>query len=191
MLKKEDGSYTKSSEEVVDLLMQTHFPGAKPANTTEPQPIRTPNATDWNLAVTIVTNRRLEWAINSFKPFKSPGSDGIYPIVVQKASSMIMKPMKEILQAVLAMGYIPGAWREVMVKFIPKPGRATYDQASSYRPISLTSFVLKTLERMCDRYIREVILKLIPLHRNQHAYQAGRSVDSALDQVVFNLEKSM
>lgn len=75
--------------------------------------------------------------------------------------------------------------------FIPKPGRASYDQASSYRPISLTSFVLKTLERMCDRYIRDVTLKLKPLHKNQHAYQAGKSVDSALHQVVFNVEKSM
>lgn len=191
MLKREDGSYTKSSEEVVDLLMQTHFPGTKDAQTIEPQPIRTPNATDWNIAATIVTNRRLEWAIDSFKPFKSPGSDGIYPIVMQKASSLIMKPMKRILQAVLAMGYIPESWKEVLVKFIPKPGRDTYDLANSYRPISLTSFVLKTLERMCDRYIRDVKLKLKPLHGNQHAYQAGKSVDSALHQVVFNVEKSM
>jgi ribonuclease HI len=51
--------------------------------------------------------------------------------------------------------------------------------------------VLKTLERMCDRYIRDVILRLKPLHKNQHAYQAGKSVDSALHQVVYNVEKSM
>ena len=99
--------------------------------------------------------------------------------------------MKNILQAVLAMGYMPGSWREVLVKFIPKPGRATYDQANSYRPISLTSFVLKTLERLCDRYIRDVILKMKPLHKNQHAYQSGKSVDSALHQVIFSVEKSM
>jgi len=191
MLQKENGTYTKSSDEVVEVLMQAHFPGTKSVETSEPQPIRTPNATDWNLAETIVTNRRLEWAISTFKPYKSPGSDGLYPIVMQKASRGIMKPMKRIMQAVLAMGYIPESWRKVLVKFIPKPGRATYDQASSYRPISLTSFVLKTLERMCDRYIRDVVLRLKPLHANQHAYQAGKSVDSALHQVVFNVEKSM
>ena len=78
-----------------------------------------------------------------------------------------------------------------MVLFIPKPGRIAYDQASSYRPISLTSFVLKTLERMCDRYIRDVVLKLRPLHKNQHAYQSGKSVDTCLHQVVHNLEKNM
>lgn len=44
---------------------------------------------------------------------------------------------------------------------------------------------------MCDRYIRDVILKVRPLHKNQHAYQSGKSVDTALHQVVHNLEKNM
>ena len=191
MLKKENGSYTKSKEEVVDLLIDAHFPGTRAAEAAESQPIRTPSVTDWNFAMTIVTDRRLEWAIDSFKPYKSPGDDGIYPIVMQKASNLIRKPLKRILQAILALGYIPKSWSKVLVIFIPKPGRPTYDQASSYRPISLTSFVLKTLERMCDRYIRDVVLKLKPLHKNQHAYQAGKSVETALHQVVFSAEKSM
>ena len=50
---------------------------------------------------------------------------------------------------------------------------------------------MKALERLCVRYIRDVILKSKPLHGNQHAYQSGKSVDSALHQVVFNVEKSM
>lgn len=116
MLKREDGSYTKSNEEVVDLLTQTHFPGVRLGQSTEPQPVRVPNATDWNVAATIITNRRLEWAISTFKPFKSPGSDGIYPVVLQRASRVILKPLKGILQAVLAMGYIPESWREVLVR---------------------------------------------------------------------------
>jgi len=92
---------------------------------------------------------------------------------------------------VLALGYIPESWREVLVMFIPKPGRVTYDKASSYRPISLTSFVMKVLERLCDRYIRDVILRVKPLHRNQHAYLSGKSVDTAMHQVVHELEKNM
>ena len=50
MLKKEDGTSTKSNEEVVDLLMETHFPGTKPVEEAVTQAVRTPNATDWNLA---------------------------------------------------------------------------------------------------------------------------------------------
>jgi len=61
--------YTKSSEEVVDLLMKEHFPGVESERRAEPQTERTPNSTDWNFADTIVTTRRLQWAINSFKPY--------------------------------------------------------------------------------------------------------------------------
>jgi hypothetical protein len=67
------------------------------------------------------------------------------------------------------------AWRQVKVVFIPKPGRNTYSGPKDYRPISLTSFLLKTMERLVDRYLRDEALVQSPLHPNQHAYQAGKS----------------
>jgi hypothetical protein len=86
MLKKEDGTYTKSNIEVVDLLIRTHFPGTKPVEQVVPQPVRVPNSTDWNLAKTVVTDSRLKWAIDSFKPYKSTGMDGINRIMLQVSS---------------------------------------------------------------------------------------------------------
>ncbi|XP_063994255.1 uncharacterized protein LOC135171557 [Diachasmimorpha longicaudata] len=50
-------------------------------------------------------------------------------------------------------------WREVRVVFIPKPGKCSYDNAKAYRPISLSSFLLKTLERLVDRHIKEGVLR--------------------------------
>src|SRR5262249_54451746 len=88
MLNLEDGSYTKSNEEVVNLLTKTHFPVIKDVQEEE-QEVRTPNATDWVLADRIVTAERLEWAINSFKPWKSSGKDG-----VQKSFGIIGKTLK-------------------------------------------------------------------------------------------------
>ena len=174
----------------MDHLIDTHFPGTDRTAGAETTQIHTPNATDWDLARKIMTER-IVWAINSFKPFKSPGKDGIYPVVLQKSSHIIVEPLKQIFRAVLALGYIPRAWRDVVVLFIPKPGRSTYDRAGSYRPISLTSFLLKTLERMCDRYVRDEILRVKPLHKNQHAYQAGKSTETALHHVVHMLERNM
>ncbi|GJQ68737.1 hypothetical protein Trydic_g17269 [Trypoxylus dichotomus] len=46
-----------------------------------------------------------------------------------------------------AVGHLPSSWREARVVFIPKEGKMSYTEAKSYRPISLTSFLLKTLER--------------------------------------------
>jgi len=72
---------------------------------------------------------------------------------------------------------LPGArFKEV---FIPKPGRNSYCGPKDFRPISLTSFLLKTLERLVDRFLRDEVLVSKPLHPNQHAYQAGKSVETA------------
>jgi len=73
--------------------------------------------------------------------------------------------------------------------FIPKPGRSTYSGPRDYRPISLTSFLIKTIERLVDRYLRDEALAIVPMHPNQHAYQAGKSVETALHQLVVWAEK--
>jgi hypothetical protein len=46
------------------------------------------------------------------------------------------------------------------------------------------------MERLVDRYLRDNALVLVPLHSNQHAYQAGKSVETALHQLV-QVEKAL
>jgi len=47
------------------------------------------------------------------------------------------------------------------------------------------------MERLVDRFLRDEILVLQPLHPNQHAYQAGKSVEKALHQLVVRVEKAL
>jgi hypothetical protein len=122
----------------------------------------------------VVTFRRVEWAIDSFAPYKSPGVHGIFPVLLQQAQEVVIPYLVRIFCACLATGYVPAIWRQVKVVFIPKPSRNTYSWPRDYRPISLTSFLLKTMERLVDRYLRDEALALVPLHPNQHAYQAGK-----------------
>jgi len=53
------------------------------------------------------------------------------------------------------------------------------------------SFILKTLEKLLDRHIRDGVLVERPLHQNQFAYRTGMSTETALFQVVHRLEKSL
>jgi hypothetical protein len=76
------------------------------------------------------------------------------------------------------------------VVFIPKPGKSQ-TQAKSLRPINLTSFILKILEKLIDRHIRGGVQVEKPLHQNQYAYRAGMSTETALFQVVKRLEKCL
>jgi hypothetical protein len=93
-----------------------------------------------------------------------------------------------IFRACIVHGFIPTGWRLVKVTFIPKPGNLDYTEAKAYRLISVSSFLLKTMEKLVDRHIREGVLTIHPLHRNQHAYQECKSTEAALHNVVARTE---
>ena len=75
--------------------------------------------------------------------------------------------------------------------FIPKPGRSSYCEPRDFRPIRLTSFLLKTMERLVDKFLRDEIMVLQPLHPNQHANQAGKCVETARHQFVVRVDKAL
>jgi len=47
--------------------------------------------------------------------------------------------------------------QETKVVFIPKAGKATHTTAKDFRPISLTSFLLMSFERMISLHIRATL----------------------------------
>ena len=156
------GRHTQSEGETLELLLTTHFPNSViTQETAVPATALLARRPDWRLAVSVVTYRRVEWAIDSFASYKSPGVDGIFLALLQRCG---------IFRACLSTGYVPAIWQQVKVVFIPKPGRNFYSRPRDYRPISLTSFFLLKTERLADRYLRDVALALVPLHPNQQAY---------------------
>jgi hypothetical protein len=143
------------------------------------------------VAVKIVTQQRVEWPIDSFSLYKSPGTDGILLALLQEGREVLIPYLIRTFCACLATGYVPAVWRQVKVAFIPKPGRNSYCGPKDFRPIRLTPFLLKTMGRVVDRFLRDEILVHKPLHPNQHAYQAGKSVETALHQLVVWVEKAL
>jgi hypothetical protein len=117
--------------------------------------------------------------------------DGIFPALLQQAREVLIPYLVRMFHACLATGYVPAIWQQVKVVFIPKPGRNTYSGPRDVRPISLTFFLLKTMERLVDRYLRDEALAIVPLHPYQYAYQAGKSVETALHQHVVWVEKAL
>jgi hypothetical protein len=115
--------------------------------------------------------------------------DGIFPALLQEGGEVLISYLIRIFRACLATGYVPDMWGQVKVVFIPKPGRNSYCEPKDYRPTSLTSFLLKTMEKLVNRFVRNEILSLRPLHPNQHTYESGKSVETALHQLVVRVEK--
>lgn len=192
-LKLPSGDCTSNEKEMIQALYKAHFPSAKLITDTDAAWAHDTRTTrhDWELAKQIVTVNRIKWAINQFAPYKSAGEDGIFPALLQKGLEVLGIPLCSIFRACISLGYTPEAWRIAKVVYIPKPGRTSYAEAKSFRPISLTSFLLKTLERLIDRHIRDDVLKDSPLQTNQHAYQAGKSVETALHDLVYKIEGTL
>lgn len=95
-----------------------------------------------------------------------------------------------IFRVCLVSRYAPEQWRQVNVVFILKPGHTTHTVAKSFRPIGLF-FVLKTLERLVDRYMGEKVWLTYPLHNNQHEFRRDKSTESSLNQLVTQVEKAL
>ena len=111
--------------------------------------------------------------------------------MLQQAIQHINETLCSLFKASLRLKYIPNSWRGVIVLFLPKPGKKDYSQVENYRPISLTSFILKTLEKLIDRYVRDVPLKIRKIHVKQHAYQTGKSTENALHNIISSIERSL
>lgn len=88
----------------------------------------------------------------------------------------------------MTLSYTPKAWKLARVVFIPKIGRTCCTSAKDFRPISLTSFLLKTLGKLVDVYLRDVTLERYPLHCNQFTYRAGLSTETTFYSLVALIE---
>ena len=72
--------------------------------------------------------------------------------------------------------------------FIPKPGKPDYSDPRSHRPITLSSFLLKTLERLILWHLDDTSLRDYPLHASQYGFRHNRGTDNAVSRLVSTVE---
>ncbi len=138
----------------------------------------------------IVTDLNLHNGLWAFDPFKSPGADGIYPKMLQEGWGILGPIYKQIYITCLCRGYVPKSWRRSRAVFIPKPGKATYEEVKSYRMISLTSFQLKLLERLVFRWLSSDPRLHRSMNARQFGFRAGVSTDTALHTLIHKIERA-
>ena len=129
---------------------------------------------------------RVTKALGSFQAKKSPGPDGIKPIIFPHLPDSFTEQIVIVYKACIALEYTPTLWKDAKVIFIPKPGKERYDKAKSFRPISLSNYLLKGLEKLSVWKMEE---DMSPIHTNQHGFQRGKSTESALSKTVNTIEK--
>ena len=68
----------------------------------------------------IVTEEKINWAIQSFDSYKSPGLDGIIPKMLQSSIYFITPILNVIYRNCLRLNYIQIEWRNLKVVFVPR-----------------------------------------------------------------------
>ena len=102
----------------------------------------------------------------------------------------MFKNVRQRFNVGTSFGHIPRLWKRTKVVFIPKAGKTSHVTPKDYRPISLSSFLLKTLERLLDLYISDAIPQNM-FSVSQHAYVRGKSVNTALYTLINQIEGAL
>ncbi len=191
MLRLSDGKYTQTPYETLDALMSEHFPGSEDCTSEfhdapawdAPDPVHLTDKAH-------VTTEYIREAFKSFGAHKAPGLDGLRPIVLQHLPDEILPWFKDLFTACLQLRYSPVKWRRSRTIFLPKPGREDYSNVRAFRPISLTSFMLKTLERLAYWELERKAMPGHPLHQFQHGFRKGFCTETLLSRLVNKIEKA-
>jgi hypothetical protein len=133
-------NYTQSGKVTLREICKVHFPGSAREEVTlagqGQQNLRAfaAHREDWELSKKVIDQSKVRSAISTFKLLKSAGTDEIVPALLQQGGEHLTTHLCHIFRDCLAKGYIPKAWRQVKVTFIPKTGKANYTEAKTYCP---------------------------------------------------------
>ncbi|GFW56652.1 RNA-directed DNA polymerase from mobile element jockey [Trichonephila clavipes] len=127
------------------------------------------------------TLSELNFALRAMDLRKSPDPDGIHGFMIGRLGPHDMQKLLDILIFSWKIGRLPHDWKRAIIIPILKPGKDTSTSAS-YRPIALTSFVCKLMERL--------VLARLNVHLNingllpseQYGYRKGHG---AVDQILY------
>ena len=107
------------------------------------------------------------------------GPDGIPAILLKEAKDELSIPLAIIWQKFFKTGEIPDIFKKAHITPILKPG-APRSHQSSYRPVSLTSHLVKTFERVVKSALQNFMEVTMAFNDNQHGFRSQRSCLSQL-----------
>ena len=96
---------------------------------------------------TSFTKAELTNAITSMKAKGAPGKDMVHPRFLKALGPTTLNYLLDMFNESWHVGYCPSSWREAVMVSILKKGKPA-SSIDSFRPISLTSCIAKTFERM-------------------------------------------
>ena len=185
---------TATTEETLDVMIRHHFTGDSEVVAAEQNNAQQTSKTPTNKQPTELTNKiinedRLEKVIKALEPLKAVGPDKVKNVLIQHAYKHIKTPLLRLYKQSHNTGYIPKPSRETKGIFLPKPGKIDYNDAKSYRAITLSSNFLKIHERLILWFMENDLGLDNTLKKKQYGFRKGCSTEAALHKIVHTIER--
>ncbi len=117
-------------------------------------------------------------AIDELKNNSASGPDGLVAIFLKKCKNSLSKPLFQLWRKCLDQGITPCKLKEAHIIPIYKGGHQGL--AANYRPVALTSHLIKIFEKVVRNYIVKFLEENNLYNISQHGFRNGRSCLSQL-----------
>jgi hypothetical protein len=131
-----------------------------------------------------VTSQELDSILRTIKKDKAPGEDGIPNRFLTELGKPLSSALAELFQQCLKTGYYPVHFRKAQTVILRKPGKTSYDEPGSWRPIALLSTIGKLLETLIAKRLSSTAEKHNLISRTQMGNRPGRSTETGLQLVI-------
>ncbi len=178
MLRKPDGDLTQDSSTMSEMLntffasVMTHEPADEPI----PHLEYDRNPPPFPRKIVFDTEEVAKFQ-QQIKPNKACGPDLIHPRVLRMCPALV-KPMTIMFNASMSSGILPQDWRDAHVTPIYKGSCRL--SCKNYRPVSLTSQMVKLMEKLVLSRLWDYLNSFQSLSVDQHGFQPGASCTTQL-----------
>ena len=115
----------------------------------------------------------IEAAIGELKNNSAPGSDGVPAQLLKRCKHVLAAPLASMWRRSLETGVVPSFYKLSLVTPLHK--KENKITPSNYRPVSLTSHIMKVFERVIKKMLVNYLEQNGLISANQHGCRSGRS----------------
>ena len=121
----------------------------------------------------VLSTELIEDAISEVKLDSAPGPDGIPAILLKRCAGSLSRPIHLLWSESMSLGQVPSYYKTGYVTPLFKKGSRC--DAANYRPVTLTSHVVKVYERVVRKHMVQYLDANNLLSEKQHGFRSNRS----------------
>lgn len=174
---KPDGSLAHTAEEKANLFASL-FAESSRLDPGDARPPACPDGCGSSMLDIRIHQKDVRRVLRNLDVNKASGPDGIPAIVLRTCAPELSPILTRLFRLSLEAGKVPKVWKLANVQPVPKKGSRA--DPANYRPISVTSILCKTMERVLNTKLLAYLETNDILSDRQYGFRRNRSTGDLL-----------